>query len=224
MLYITGDTHGDFSRFKQFRRTLFTRKGRVCVVCGDFGFVWDDSPTEKKNLEKFERLGCTVLFVEGTHDNIGLLQSYPEDSVFGGRARRLAENVWWLQRGEIYEIDGKKFFAMGGGHSSDAEERLPGVTWWEDELPTPGQLVQARKNLESHGNRVDFIITHQRPTIDIGLMDPKAERANALTAFLWEISRSVAYDHWYFGGDHVDKPLSGRMTAVFRKVIKIYSK
>ena len=168
MLYITGDTHGDLTRFVKFRRKLFKKKGDVCIVCGDFGFVWDNSPIEKKNLQKLEMLNCCILFVEGTHDNIGLLHSFPEDTVFKGKARKLAKNVWWLQRGEIYEIEDKKVFVLGGGHSADADERITGMTWWEEELPTGEELEYAQENLKKNGNKVDYIITHQRPSIEIG--------------------------------------------------------
>ena len=219
MLYITGDTHGDHNRFVKFRRKLFKKKGDVCIVCGDFGFVWDNSPTEKKSLQKLEMLNCRILFIEGTHDNINLLQSFPEDTVFKGKSRKLAKNVWWLQRGEIYDIEDKKVFVLGGGHSADADERIPGMTWWEEELPTCEELEYAQENLKKNGNKVDYIITHQRPSIGIGKTDSRASRANALTDFLWEISRTVEYEHWYFGGDHLDKTISRRMTAVFREII-----
>ena len=39
MIYITGDTHGDIDRFKQFKK-LFPKYKNHVFVCGDFGFVW----------------------------------------------------------------------------------------------------------------------------------------------------------------------------------------
>ena len=39
MIYITGDIHGDFSRFKSpLLRKL--KKNDALIVCGDFGFIW----------------------------------------------------------------------------------------------------------------------------------------------------------------------------------------
>lgn len=221
VLYVTADTHGDLTRFKQFRRRVFKRKNEVCIVCGDFGFLWDGGQQEREKLKSLSRLDCTILFVEGTHDNIDALSSFPEGSIFGARARRLAGNVWWLMRGEIYTVGQKKIFAMGGGHSLDADERIPGVNWWDDELPTYEQLTFARENLKKHNNKVDYIITHQRPSIEIGLMEQNADRANALTEFLWEISRTVEYGHWFFGGEHIDKAISRKMTAVFKNIIRL---
>lgn len=39
MVYITGDMHGDLSRFKNpiFKKL---KAGDVLIVCGDFGFIW----------------------------------------------------------------------------------------------------------------------------------------------------------------------------------------
>ena len=51
MIYITGDTHGDFSRFKDpMLRKL--KKQDALIICGDFGFIWDGSKKEEKLLKK----------------------------------------------------------------------------------------------------------------------------------------------------------------------------
>lgn len=39
MLYLTGDTHGDYRRFER-KEIRHLKQGDVLVVCGDFGFVW----------------------------------------------------------------------------------------------------------------------------------------------------------------------------------------
>ena len=46
MVYITGDLHGDFSRFSSpaMRRL---RKGDTLIVCGDFGFIWNGDKKEE---------------------------------------------------------------------------------------------------------------------------------------------------------------------------------
>ena len=49
MIYITGDTHRDFSRFtrKERDRLLFDlKKGDIVIVCGDFGLLWFHNPCE----------------------------------------------------------------------------------------------------------------------------------------------------------------------------------
>ena len=41
MIYITGDTHGEYDKFMQRIRQYKISKEDIVVVCGDFGFVWD---------------------------------------------------------------------------------------------------------------------------------------------------------------------------------------
>ncbi|MEG1773950.1 MAG: metallophosphoesterase, partial [Oscillospiraceae bacterium] len=212
MIYITGDLHGDASRLKRFAR-LIKRKRDFCLVCGDFGFVWDGSEAEKKTLAGLAKLDCTLLFVEGTHDNLTLLEQFPEEAYRGGTARRLASNILWLHRGDIFDLDGVSVFAMGGGESTDADERRPQVNWWPQELPTAEELARARENLAAHDNTVDLVITHQRPRIELGLIDERRERISTLTAFLGELNRTLRYRHWYFGCDHLDREISGSMSA-----------
>lgn len=218
MIYVTGDTHGDIKRFGRFRRRLFRRRDHL-LICGDFGFVWDGSPQEKKTLAALEKLDCIILFVEGTHDNLDLLGGYPEEVYKGGRVRRVAKNVLWMQRGELFDLDGTTVFALGGGESPDADERTQGVNWWPGELPSPDELEYAKATLSRAANAVDIVVTHQNPRVELGLIDESRDRINALTAFLGGLSRSLRYGHWYFGGDHADRPVSWRMTAVFEKVL-----
>ena len=51
MVYITGDTHGDLSRFETAAAKKL-KKGDTLIVLGDFGFVWDGSAAEKNRLQK----------------------------------------------------------------------------------------------------------------------------------------------------------------------------
>lgn len=219
MIYITGDIHADITRFKRFK-SLLPKYRHYLLVCGDFGFVWDGSEQEKRVLKKLERYDCNIMFVEGTHDNIERLQSYPEESFCSGKVRRIGKNIFWLKRGEIYDINGVKVFAMGGGESTDSDSRIEGVTWWPGEMPDEADIAYARQSLDRAGNAVDIVITHQNPRIELGLIDANRERINALTAFLGETAKTLSFKKWYFGAQHVDKALSPKMAAVFEKVIE----
>lgn len=223
MIYITGDTHGDITRFKQFK-AIFPKYRHHLLVCGDFGFVWNNSEQEKKRLGKLEKLDCNILFVEGTHDNLDLLSGYPLEEYCGGKVRRIAKNVFWMQRGELFNIEGVTVFAMGGGESSDADEREEGVNWWRGELPSVSEIESAWNTIEKVEDGVDIIITHHNPRLELGLIDAQRQTINALGVFLSEVAKTVNYRHWYFGKDHVDKTVSPRMTAVFEKILKFEPK
>lgn len=79
MIYATGDTHGNFERFKpeHFPEQTDMTKDDYVVICGDFGGVWDNSKKEQRQLDWLESLSFTVLFVSGNHENFDRLAKYP---------------------------------------------------------------------------------------------------------------------------------------------------
>jgi predicted phosphodiesterase len=143
MIYITGDLHGDIARFKSkaFRKL---KKNDTLIVLGDFGFLWEGGRAEEKLLRWIGKRKYQVLFIEGTHDNLDLLEQYPESDWCGGKAREISGKLRHLTRGHIFELEGKSFFAFGGGESADADARQ---SWWSRELPTTEEITAARERL-----------------------------------------------------------------------------
>ena len=79
----------------------------------------------------------------------------------------MSGNCCQLLRGECYEIEGKRVFALGGGESTDMDIRVEGETWWSRELPSAEELAHARETLASLNQQVDYIITHSvAPTVN----------------------------------------------------------
>ena len=64
-IYITGDTHGDFTRFKEelFPEQANMTKDDYVMICGDFGGVWDGSEEEQRWLDWLEERPFTTLFI-----------------------------------------------------------------------------------------------------------------------------------------------------------------
>ena len=61
MVYITGDTHGDPERLsKSALKEL--EPGDTLIVCGDFGFIWDDSKAEQKILKAFSKRKYNICY------------------------------------------------------------------------------------------------------------------------------------------------------------------
>ena len=60
MIYITGDTHSDFTRFTEDQFPIQTEmtKNDYVIICGDFGGVWtfeEESSREKEALDWLNR-------------------------------------------------------------------------------------------------------------------------------------------------------------------------
>ena len=190
MIYITGDTHGQFERrftTGSFPEQKDMTKSDYVIICGDFGGIWDrarESDSEKHWLDWFNDRSYTLLFIDGNHENFDRIESYPEKEWHGGRIHEIRPYVYHLMRGQVFEIDGKKIFTFGGAASHDISGglldlddpdfrkkkkkldrefepyRIKTLTWWEQELPTETEMNEGIINLQKYNNEVDYIVTH----------------------------------------------------------------
>ncbi len=223
MIFITGDTHGDMNRFLNPAVKKF-KKADMLIICGDFGFIWSGDKKEKKVLEYLSKLKFTIAFVDGEHENFDLLSKYDLVDFYEGKARQISENIYHLQRGSVYKIEGNTIFTFGGGESVDKDERSRLGTWWECELPCLSEMREGVLNLNKYNREVDFIITHEPPAKIKRLMSrQKIVTTNALNAFLDEVSENIKYRKWFFGSTHVDKNISVHYRSVFTDVIPLFT-
>ena len=101
MICVTGDLHGDITRFRSpVLKKL--RRGDALIITGDFGCIWDGSKKEKKMLKKLGKKKYNVLFAEGVHENFDLLEEYPVEQWCGGKTRLISGNLRQLMRGQYY--------------------------------------------------------------------------------------------------------------------------
>ena len=119
VIYITGDTHADFTRLNEenFPIQKQMNKQDFLIICGDFGGVWsfeEESNREKQILDWLNSRNFTTLFVDGNHENYTRLYNYPIEEWNGGKVHKVRESVLHLMRGEVFNISGKKFFTFGG--------------------------------------------------------------------------------------------------------------
>ena len=224
MIYITGDTHGDIERFnaKELKKL---NEGDLIIVCGDFGFIWQGGKKERNTLKALAKKKYTIAFIDGSHENFGRLNSYQEEPWNGGMIHRIAPNIIHLMRGQYYNINGKTFFTMGGGENEQSEIKGED-SWTGGSLPEKSELVMGAANLDLHGGKVDVIISHE-PSAKIKSilsdMDTLGtmSRINALNAFLEQMSQNVEYKKWFFGSFHIDKRITGKITAVYTDLIPL---
>lgn len=224
MIYITGDTHGDISCLKNSGLSRLGEKDYL-IICGDFGFIWNpDDPKEKKNLEWLKKRKYTICFVDGAHENFDILNSYQPYRWKGGNTHKIADNIYHLMRGEIFTIENKTFFVMGGGESEDAYMREYGVSRWTDELPNAQEMKNGAANLNETDKTINYILTYEAPTAAKDILRQRMHKNTLITplnTYLQEVLKNVDYLHWYFGSLHLDSNISKKMTAVFNDFIAI---
>ena len=88
-------------------------------MCGDFGFVWDGGKKEQKLLKWIGKRRYQILFVDGTHENFDRLFDYELFELGGAPARHISGNLSYLQRGVVYEIEGKRSSPLEGGRKRE---------------------------------------------------------------------------------------------------------
>lgn len=223
LVYITGDIHGDLARFnsKEYRDL---GKEDTLIICGDFGFLWDNSRQEQRILRKLAAKKFTICFVDGTHENFDLLSAYATTQWNGGKVHQIAPNIYHLLRGQIFTIDGLKIFAFGGGESFDRATRKEHETWWKEEMPSPEQLYEGAKNIDRAGCEVDIIVTHEPPARIKGMLRLEVTvtmKICGLNRYFEELSQICKFRRWYFGAMHCDHSIPPNHTAVFKKLIRL---
>lgn len=222
MIYITGDTHGDQSRFMDSKEEKTWTDSDTIIVCGDFGFLFLNNESENAFLDELEKRPYTLCFLDGNHENFPAIFDYPEEEWRGGRVHRIRENIFHLMRGQVYEIEGKKIFTFGGAYSPDRHLRRLNESYWKEEIPSSEEYHEAMNNLERHQKRVDVILTHTCPTEIIRRMGyyPDAHDIE-LTGFLEYLMYEIEYSKWYFGHWHRDEKINDQFTAVMFNVIRL---
>ena len=246
MIYITGDTHSDFSRFTEENFPIQSEmtKDDYIIICGDFGGVWtseEESSREKDALDWLDNKSFTTLFVDGNHENYTRLYKYPMEEWNGGKVHKIRDSVLHLMRGKIFDIDNKKIFAFGGARSHDIQDgilnldeeekiyeyrkrgayfRIRDFSWWDLELPTNQEMENGIKNLEKVNYKVDYIISHCCPTSIQALINPIYKR-DILTDYLQQISEKCTFKKWYFGHYHDYKQVNSQFTLLYKDIVPL---
>ena len=246
MIYITGDTHSDFSRFTEENFPIQSEmtKYDYIIICGDFGGVWtfeEESKREKEALDWLNNKNFTTLFVDGNHENYTRLYNYPIEEWKGGKVHEIRDSVLHLMRGEIFDIDNKKIFAFGGARSHDIQDgilnldeeeriyeyrkrgayfRIRDFSWWDLELPIEEEMQNGISNLEKVNYKVDYVISHCCPTSIQALINSTYKR-DILTDYLQQISEKCTFKRWYFGHYHDYKQVNSQFTLLYEDIVPL---
>ena len=246
-LFLTGDTHGDFRRFlpENFYEQERLTKEDLVLICGDMGGVWYGDCRDDEGLDFLESRPFTTLFVAGNHENYDALRTYPLEDWRGGKIRRICPSVLLLERGQVFDLNGKQIFTMGGASSHDIQDgvlepdapdflwrfqwlnaqgaafRVNHRSWWREELPSESEYAEARANLDRAGWTVDYILTHCGPTsIQNDLLGPLS-KPDALTDFLEEIGQRCQFKYHFFGHYHRNEIVRKKCVLLYEQIIRL---
>lgn len=194
-LFVCGDTHGrtyDTQKLstKRWSEQKTLTKNDVLVQLGDFGWVWYPFGKNKEQeywLDNLAGKKYTLAVVLGNHENYDIIETLPIIRKWGNPVRvlkRKTGEIYFLERGYVYTIHGKKVFAFGGAQSNERPDNtepvyipkmygmgkrkkyeiIEGKDWWSQELPTEEEKLRGIENLIEHQWKVDYVLTHTAPS------------------------------------------------------------
>ena len=249
MIFLTSDTHGQW--YKRFNKKAFLQQKELTkedyvIVLGDFGIM--NYPDEWMQLDWLDEQSFTTLFLAGNHSNYDYLDSLPVDEWHGGKVSFVRPSIIYMHRGQVYEINGLKFFAFGGASSHDIQDgileltdpdydkkrrrlnaeyacyRTNHVDWWAREIPSEAEMQEGWNNLKKHNYKVDYILTHCPYTALLLSLNGswKKYKSDILTEYLQGIEKKVEYKHWYFGHVHLNEEIEEvNATCLYEQILKI---
>ena len=225
MIWLCGDTHGEQHIDKVemfFKYKAKATKNDFLIILGDACICYDGEQSDDIVERILTDLPCTVLWIDGNHENFDLIEQYQVKEWHGGKVQFITGNIIHLMRGQIYEIEGHTFFTFGGGNSIDKMERIPQGLWWPQEMPSKEEYEEGKKNLKAADLKVDYILTHTCPysvakTIVPDILSGEEE----LQQYLDWVRYNVKYKWWYFGHWHMDCRTKRKHRCLWEKIVAI---
>lgn len=224
MIYVTGDTHGflNFDKIIQAIKANQIKSGDYLIIAGDFGGVWDKTSLSH-TISLIDALPCTILFVDGNHENFDILNSFPMTYWNNGKIHKISHNLLHLMRGQVYLINNISILTLGGAESTDKEYRIPFVSWWPNESINIGDIIEAKTNL---GNlrHVDYIVTHtcaEQHIVDVMLELRKDRKIQTSEILLNNLCDMCTFKQWFFGHWHMDIQISNNVRAVYNDIRRL---
>lgn len=219
MIVFTGDTHGTYNilnfRLPELLNVIKEEnlKNLHLIISGDVGIYFFVDNNEEKNIDllqnQLKENNIFLYFVEGNHDNIPYLQSLEKNKDGMGIVR---DNIFYLNRSNIYNIDNTNILCYGGALSIDQSNRTLDIDYWREEIPNYVEFEQVM-NLISSYNDIDIVLSHQGPSSIVDKMfnykntvvDPVSSDLEKIKNRLENIIKKNIL--WIFGHHHSYKYL-----------------
>ncbi len=214
MIYITGDTHGDFERVREFCYKYKTTREDILIVLGDTGINYHLDERDYILKNSLRQLQITLFCIHGNHEERPEnISTYKSKMFKGGEVYYEQDypNILFAKDGEIYNIDNKQTLVIGGAYSVDKEYRLlTGYKWYKSEQPSDEIKERVLSKLKENNNKVDIILSHTCPynympyeVFLSGIDQSKID--NSTEKFLDIVETTTNYNKWYCGHFHTEK-------------------
>lgn len=222
---VTGDCHGDFTRFYEYKTKRILPQEIAFIILGDAGFNFFLNETDNIKKEYVNQLGYRIYCVRGNHEarpqsilNMKLI--YDEDVDGQVWFQEKYPNIrYFMDYGE-YWINHNHILVIGGAYSVDKYYRLyrkglteednnPKITgWFIDEQLSKDEMKAAEFMYQYES--FDFVFSHTcpfsfRPTdLFLNCID-QSKVDNSMELWLDKIKDKINWSIWLFGHFHKDR-------------------
>lgn len=219
---VTGDTHGDFSRFYKIQQLAQeANETWGIIILGDAGVNFWLSKRDKilkyRICHKYPNLQFYLL--RGNHDerpqNISTMRLKYNVNVWGDcYSEEEYPNIHYLIDGQTYIFGNYKVLCLGGAYSVDKYWRLERQSlgsyagWFPDEQLSKEEMQEITNQVK--GKSFDFIFSHTCPLSfqPIYLFSPYIDQStvdNSMEIWLEKLKDQVQWKSWCFGHYHEDR-------------------
>lgn len=232
MIFVTGDTHGDFNRIFEFCRTTpkLSRED-VIIVLGDAGINYFGDERDVQRKEWLSGLPITLFCIHGNHEmRPSKIANYQQTLWNRGIVyiEKDFPNILFAKDGEIFDLGGKNTIVIGGAYSVDKEYRLAwGYRWFEDEQPSEEIKKDVEDQLARANWSIDTVLSHTCPIqyepTEVFISGVSQDAVDKSTEeWLGKIEERLNYNHWYCGHYHTDKALD-KINFLFEDIVSFSS-
>ena len=215
--FLKGDIHGNLFEIIDFINRFNLGKNDNIIILGDCGIAWRK---DKKDLDQNIKLwnecgnGVKLYFIDGNHENFNILNSLPIENNMG----KIADNIYHLRRGQVYEFENKKILVCGGADSIDKYRRIENFTWWKEEAISQETID------DIPAGHYDYVLTHccprsifEKNRIYLSTLQFLDENKinHSSEDMLEQLKNKITFDHWFFGHYHINRNLDEKFTCLF---------
>lgn len=221
--FLKGDIHGNLFEIIDFINRFNLGKNDNIIILGDCGIAWRK---DKKDLAQNIKLwnecgnGVKLYFIDGNHENFNILNSLPIENNMG----KIADNIYHLRRGQVYEFENKKILVCGGADSIDKYRRIENFTWWKEETISQETIDDIPVG------HYDYVLTHccprsvfEKNRIYLSTLQFLDENKinHSSEDMLEQLKNKITFDHWFFGHYHINRNLDEKFTCLFEDFMEV---
>lgn len=226
LVYIVGDVHGNWEALNDFLDENIRRSEQtadllrnfpsleiILLQTGDFGYwphhhgqverrgrIWNQYGIDN-TMPQLQGGLIQIYWCDGNHENHDALDLLKISNP-GKAFVEIMPGVNYAPFGATLELlHGVTVLFCGGAESTDKWMRVPGLSWWEQEVISEKDM---RRLPPAHNTRVDWVISHTCPTLfSLGKLRSLADKnSDPSKPFLDRVLLDYRPKRWWFGHYH----------------------